>query len=46
MQGKIGYINGNFKTFTLYAISESDVRRIKEMPDVVSVEKSVGQSLA
>jgi hypothetical protein len=45
VHGKIGYINGNFKTFSLYAIRESDVDRIKKMPEVVSVEKSVGHPL-
>jgi hypothetical protein len=41
VHGKIGYINGNFKTFTIYAISESDAERIKLMPEVVSVAKNV-----
>ena len=45
VHAKIGYINGNFKTFTLYAISESDVDRVRKMPEVVSVAKSVSLKL-
>src|SRR5205085_3963606 len=45
LHGKVGYIYSNFKDFTLYGVSESDIKRVAPMPEVISVAKSVGHPI-
>ncbi|MDQ6872150.1 MAG: protease inhibitor I9 family protein [Gemmatimonadota bacterium] len=38
--GKVGYIYHNFHAFTIHAIPESAVEKIRKMPEVLKVVKS------